>query len=427
MNNALFTRDSIKHQPVDFRIGAIVSDGMWYSLPKWRKLAKVSEEEINAWIEQKLEEGKLLQSPTGAKSYRFPLDSIYEWYNEQNITIGTQLIDSIFPPRIWDNMTETEGFLSAPLRKIGIVSFKCNSEAAFEVTRNLRGVARVRETDPGRYKAYCLNSAYVKEIIDDVLKGYDLGEADRKIYSRTESKRREIVDFTPEYAQGLVMFYKQFAKTLVKKDMETIQIFIPDAEDQDSQILIWAITAIEKFDESASVPFSGYLNTVLNRWPFDLPSSHLGKELSSFQRNRSRAITAMKKRFGDEKNFTHIELATEMGMEQLKFNDLEEKHKVWNSTRSATTITWTDNADEKSIESNISGNLHTSSASDIALANKLSTSVIQAALNTSLYNDAFSIISQIDSSDDINMNAIDTVSQEFIQELGFELGNIQGD
>lgn len=423
--NALFTKDTLKRQTPDFRIGAVVSDGMWYSLPKWRKLAKVSEEEINDWIDEKLSDGTLLQSPTGAKSYRFPLESIYEWYYTNEIPLGVQLIDSIFPPRIWDGMTETEGFLSAPLRKIGIVSFSTTSQIAAEVTQELKGIAKVRETDPGKYKAYCLSSSYVKEIIEDILKKHEPVAANRKIYSRAESKRREMVDFTPDFAHGLVMFYKQFARTLVKKNMETIQIFIPDPEDQESQILIWVIASIEKFDESASVPFSGYLNNVLNRRPFDLPPDHLGKELSSFQINRSRAIKAMKNRFGEERNFTNIEIASEMGMEQIKFNDLEEKHRVWTRARNTTTLTWDENADEKSIEANVSGNFTGLSASDIALASKLSRSVIQTALNTGLYDDAFSMISQIDMTE-VNVSKIQSISEPFIQELGFVLG-VEGD
>ena len=57
-----FTKDTLKNEPVDFRIGAIISDGMWYSLPKWRKLARVTEREINEWIDEHLADGSLLQS-----------------------------------------------------------------------------------------------------------------------------------------------------------------------------------------------------------------------------------------------------------------------------------------------------------------------------------------------------------------------------
>lgn len=418
--NAMFTKETLKREPVDFRIGAIISDGMWYSQPKWRKMAKVTEEEIESWIESNLATGRLVQSPTGAKSFRFPHESIVEWYDENRIKLGVQLVDSIFPPRIWDGMTETEGFLNAPLRKIGIVSFNCQNSTAREITQKLRGIAKVREYEPGRYKAYCLNATYVKTIVDDELKRLEPG-ATRNIYSRNESKRREIVDFTPEFARGLVLFYKRFGRSLVKKDMETIQIFIPDPEDQESQITIWVMTAIEKFDESASVPFSGYLNSVLNHRPYDLPTIHLGKELSTFQRQRSKAVEALKKRWGEERNFTSEEMAAEMNMRTSKFNDMEERHRIWTRSRNATTLTWDENSDEKSAEYNLSGNLSNLSQSDIALAHKMSLAVIQSALNTGCYDDAMIIISQIDASE-INMGRIQTVSEHFIQELGIVLG-----
>ena len=224
MNEALYTKISLRRESPDFRIGAVISDGMWYSLTKWRKISRVSEEEINEWIDKRLADGSLIQSETGAKSYRFPLESILQWYNENNIPLGTQLIDSIFPPRIWDNMTEAEGFMNAPLRQIGVVSFNGNTEIASVISEALKGIAKVREVEPGKYKAYCLNASYVKQIVDEELDNNKelLRGIPKKIYSRSEAKRREIVDFTPEFANGLVMFYKTFGKTLVKKEMETI-------------------------------------------------------------------------------------------------------------------------------------------------------------------------------------------------------------
>lgn len=423
--NTTYTKETFKNLPTEFKIGAIISDGMWYSLPKWRKMAKVTEEEINAWVETHLADGSLVQSPTGAKSFRFPLESIEEWYEENNIVLGSQLIDFIFPPRIWDGRTEAEGFLEAPLREIGIVSYSATSRVSSEVVEALRGVAKVREFEPGRYKAYCLNAAYAKEIIEDVLKKHP-AVSESKTYSRSEAKRRELADFSDEFAKGLVMFYKVFGKSLVKKEMETIRIYLPEIEDQDSQITLWVLTAIEKFDESSSVPFSGYLNSVLKRWPYDLPATHLGKDLSAFQRQRSRAIEALKTKVGEDRNFTNVELAGAMELDQTSFNDLEEKHRVWTKSRSATTLTWEESADEKLVDTNLSGEFGgVTTASDIALAHKLSLAVIQTAINTEAYEDAFSIISQIDSSE-LNLVKIKEVSPSFIQELGSVLG-LQGD
>lgn len=424
MNEALYTKISLRRESPDFRIGAVISDGMWYSLTKWRKISRVSEEEINEWIDKRLADGTLIQSETGAKSYRFPLESILQWYNENNIPLGTQLIDSIFPPRIWDNMTEAEGFMNAPLRQIGVVSFNGNTEIASVISEALKGIAKVREVEPGKYKAYCLNASYVKQIVDEELDNNKelLRGIPKKIYSRSEAKRREIVDFTPEFANGLVMFYKTFGKTLVKKEMETIQIFLPDPEDQDSQITLWVLTAIEKFDESTAVPFSGYLNSVLKRWPYDLPSTHLGKDLSSFQRQRSKAVERLKEKYGEEKNFTNIELAEAMEMEQSHFNDLEEKHKVWSKSRKPASLTWSENSDERMVEPAEP----VITANDIVLAHKLSKAIVQTACNTGLHEDAFAIIAQIDASE-INMSQIDSVSETFIQELGASIGMAEGE
>jgi hypothetical protein len=415
-----YTKDTFKNLDPEFRIGAIISDGMWYSLPKWRKLARVTEPQINAWVEEKLASGELLQAPEGAKSYRFPLESIQAWYDANHLQLGQQLIDFIFPPRIWDNHTESEGFLDAPLREIGIVSFSASPAVAADVAEELRGIAKVREFEPSRYKAYCLNASHTKEIVERVLRASPNVDT-IKTYSRSEAKRREIVDFSPKFARGLVMFYKAFGRTLVKKEMETIKIFLEDADDQDSQITIWVLTAIEKFDESASVPFSGYLNSVLKRWPYDLPSTHLGKDLSAFQRQRARAIDALKKKIGDERNFTNQELAEAMGLEQNNFADLEEKHRVWMRTRHATTLHWTENSDEKAIEANLSGSFADGpGASDVGLAHRLSLAILTTALATENYEDAFTLISQMDSSE-INMSRIQTVSDSFIQELSINL------
>lgn len=422
--SAMFDKDTLRQQPVDFRIGAVISDGMWYSQPKWRKLARVTEQEIDTWIEEHLADGSLVQSPTGAKSYRFPLESIHSWYDHHGLQLGVQLIESIFPPRIWDGMTETEGFLSAPLRRIGVVSFKCQGGTAEQIRQRLRGVARVREQEPGRYKAYSLSSTYTKEIVQEELRRLEPGTPP-EVYPRKESKRRELVDFTPEFSRGLVLFYRRFGKTLVKKNMETIQIFVPDPEDQESQVVLWVMNAIERFDESASVPFSGYLNTLLTHQPFDLASAQLGKELSSFQRRRARAIDTLRSRHGDGRNFTAEEMAKEMEMEVPKFNDMEDRHHIWTRSRNATTLTWDENSDEKSVATNLSGDFQGTAPSDMALAHRMSQAVIQAALGTRQFEDALTIIAQIDSSE-INMDRIQAVSEDFIMGMGSALG-VEGD
>lgn len=421
MVNAVYSKEEFKKQPAEFRIGAIISDGMWYSLPKWKKLAKVDEETIGQWIEEKLASGELIQSKDGKKSYRFSHNAIKKWYLENDEQLGRQLVEFLFPPRIWDGLTETEGFINAPRREVGIVNFSCAPHVASEIIKNLKGIAKVREVTPGSYKSYSLDISVVKLIIAEVFSKYQDNDKD-KVYSRAASKRRELVDFSPEFSQGLVMFYKNFGKSLVKRTMETISIFIPDPEEQETQIIIWVIDAIEKYDELEPVPFSGYLDTVLKYWPYDLPNTHLGKGLSNFQKERSRALKTLKKRTG-RSEFTTDELSGEMGVGRGEFMALEEKHKVWISVKSATTLTWDENSEEKKGEGSIT-ELHrpgVASPTDIALANRLSYAVIQTALETESWEDAFNLITQIDATD-INISKIREVSEEFIQTLGSEMG-----
>lgn len=416
------TRKDLKNLPASFRIEAIVADGMWYSLPKWRKFAKVTEEEIQSWVDEKLASGKLLQSPTGAKSYRYPYEEVCNWHEANGLAVGEQIFDFIFPARVWDGKTEVEGFLEAPLREIGVVTFECSAPVAKEITERLRGIARVRESDPGRYKAYCLTADYVRPIISEVFSKYTVAEASR-IYSRGNSKRRELADFSERFAHHLVSFYKNFAKALVKKEMETIKIYIPDPHDQESQIVSWVLTAIEKFDESSSVPFSGYLNSVLRRWPYDLPNHHLGKDLSVFQRNRSKAVASLREKTGDPTGqFTAAELADEMGMTLSSFIDLEEKHHIWMKTKNATSLVWDENSEEKGGEQ-VLGALGDSSArkSNIAQANNLSKAIVAAALDTGQYADAFKVISQM-GTEDLDQARLQSCTPAFILSLGNFLG-----
>lgn len=411
-----YSKSDLKSLPANDKIEAVLADGMWYSFTKWKKLAKVSEDELNDWIKGGLDSGYLIQSETGAKSYRISYDSVMDWHKRNGLEVGEPIFDFIFPARIWDYQTEVEAFESAPLREIGIITFQSSAKVAKEIQEELRGVAHVREVDPCKYKAFSLSAEYTKEIIQEVFARHSIFEA-RKIYSRTSSKRRELVDLSDRFAHHMMVFYKSFSKTLVKKEMDTIRIYIPDPQDQESQIILWIITAVEKFDEKLSVPFSGYLNSVLKRWPYDLPNELLGQDLSSFQRGRAKAVARL-----NEKGIavTNASLAEEMGMRDSDFVALEEKHSVWLKMKSATTLTWDENSEEKSTENIITdGSLYADN--DLKQSNMLSIATINAGLETGRFNEALFIISQI-GAESINYKNIEEVSEEFIAQFGLILG-----
>lgn len=420
---ALYTKKEFLNLPADFKLGAIISDGMWYSQPKWRKLAKVSEEEIEKFIEKHLTTGELIQSDTEEKSFRFTLDAIQKWHYEHNISPNVQLVDFLFPAaeRIWDGMTEVEGFLKAPRRELGSVTFSCNSEIAREIISELKGIARVREESPNEYRAYGLSAGYIKNIVEEILNKYNKASESRT-YARHVVYRREMADFTPEFKNGLTLFYKNFSRSLVDNRMSTIAIFLPDKEDQESQIIEWVITAIEKFDETVAVPFSGYLNNVLKHWPMDLPINELGKPLATFQRNRSKAIQKLTDKNPTKTSFSSSEIAEQMRMDLASFNELENSHKVWGKIKNSTTLIWDESAEEKESLPVVDGIEPLSNSNkNIELANQISRAIINSALETNLFDDAYRLIDQIDSSE-LNFAKLKEISPTFIQELGVYLG-----
>lgn len=420
MHNALYTKSSLSKQPVRFRIEAVISDGMWYSLSKWQEVSNVEEDELLDYVEEALEKGVIVQSPTGSRSYRMPAESIINWYNDNNIDLygEQQLLDFSFPPKIWAGMTEPEGFLKAPVREIGIVSFLVDKKSAEGVKKALKGIAKVRESEPGKYRAYGLNANYIKErVVEAIELNCGLKSENTKVYSRQISKRREMIDFDPKFAANLVNFYKELGKNFVKTSEKTISIYIPSLEEQDAQVLMWVLEAIEKFDESASVPFPGYLDNVLKRWPYNLPSYFLGKELSQFQKDRAKAIEELKTEFGEEQVFTYEDIADKMHMGHDYFFDLEEKHKAWIGTKNAEPLFWEDKGEEKTDESTESVmSLGVREDSNKELSNTISVSAIKSAIETGRFDDCIILTNQVDSGE-VSTNLNSMLGSDFIEKF----------
>lgn len=415
------TDRNITKLSVEDRIEAVISDGMWYHFPKWKKRANVEEEELWEWINKALSSGRLIQATTGAKSYRISKDQVLEWYRKQGLDLNVQLFAKNFPPRIWDGKTETEGFIDCPLREIGVVSFNCASEVIPEVKKALKGIAKVKEFSPGAYKAYGLSSEYIKKIIEEVFKNNPTITEGRKIYSRY-AKRREIVDFSNDFIEPLVSFYVKFAESLVSRSMETINIFLPDEADRSSQITMWVLTAIEKFDEKSAVPFSGYLNNVLGKWPYDLPTNILGRDLSKFQKAKRQAVKKICEDSGlDDYAPNTGEISKIMGLTTEEYLDLDEKYKAWQMSINPGELNWSDDGGEKMIERNLSGDLTPFSSGELTfeqarLMNSISSSIIKAGIHTGMTSEAFKVAQLVDK-DNLNANSLQKIDEDYVKEL----------
>lgn len=419
-------RRTIRHFPEDFRVGALISDGQFMSIPKWCKSAAVSEEYLRTWIDKALTEGRLSRLTTGAKSYYMNQSQLRQWYRDHRLQVGCQLLDYVFPARIWGGMTEVEGFMDAPVRRIGIVTVQDPDSATRDVIKKAtRGWGKVREEAPGVIKIHCLSQSYGLRQLTYAFNeaGLRKGANYANMIGRGESKRRESCDFDREFFRGLMDFYVRFAKSILRPQMETIRIFLPGKGEQEAQIVVWIIQSLERYDAKTGVPFSGYLQVILSRWPYDLPTQFLGKEIADFQRQRSRAIKVLTryKNLPPDERPTREEIIEEMNISEDAYNDLEHRHQTWLKVRSAGSLVFDETNEERllPIHSDVSPQYDLASEEErnLDLAYDLSYALIVAAVDTKDYESAWKALSLMDSVE-IDEEVVKQLSPEFVAALG---------
>lgn len=410
-------RKEFKQLPLQQRIEVIVSDGMFLTVEKWAKLAYTTESDILDYIKKALKDGTIIQSVTGAQSYRMPLESMKKWYKENRLKFGDQILTYVFPARVWDGMTEVDGFDLAPRREVGTVTFKANQDSAKLITESLRGLALVKEVDTSEYRAFGLSASFLRNHILELVAQNPEITVKGGIRLRGSAMRRELVDFPPVFTNHLIEFYRIFATSMVKPAKETIDIYLPEYSDKEGQILMWVFDAIEKFDEKASVPFSGYIESILKHRPYDLPIKFLGEDLAFFQNERSRTRKALFKE-GVENPSNEV-LAERMRLPLRKFLEFDEKYRVWLKARNATTLTWDEtNADKLALNSVYSDTKR--GGHDDDLASRISKASVEAMVELEDWASGFAMISQI-GQDSLDFTRLEGLSSEFVETLGKRL------
>lgn len=409
-------RQAFNAQDDQWRIEAVIHDGNWYDLDKWRRVAKVPVEMVEEWIENN--EDILIQSEEG--SYRVGHDEVVRWYDEQEIDIEESIIPNNFPPRLWAGQTETDIFLSAPRRRVSTVSFVVERDGILEkVQEILKGVARVAPDKLGRYRAYGLSAIHMRNLLSKGLTEDEFDSLDIK--TRSVLMQRELTDLPEEWVEQALHFYtNKFAPNALKSSMSTISIYLPDRADIHAQTIIWVIRAIQKFDETASVPFAGYLSTVLRHWPYNLPDEYLGKELSRFQRERKKAIDQALEEGYPNNNVPNTVIADIMNMSLEEYIENVEEHETWLATMNATTLTWQDSANEKKGTTIGPPGVVESDSRKLF---QISLAAIKAAVDTKEWDCAYRLISQIDIHE-VDMNLRDGLTTEYLLALQKHLGEI---
>lgn len=398
-----------------WRIEAVIHDGNWYDIEKWMKVAKVKDKQT---LLDYIENNKDVLIESGLGSYRVGHDEILRWYEQEDIDVEESIVPNNFPPKLWGNTTETDVFLNASRRRTGTVSFNAENDELLErCAEILKGIGKIMPDTGGRHRAFGLSAAHMKNLLSKGLTEAEFKSLDIK--TRSILLQRELVDLPPEWlAEALTFYAGTFAPSILKSSMSTISIYLPDKHDIRSQIVIWVITAMKKFNEQASVPFSGYLSSVLRHWPYDLPNEHLGKDLAKFQRDRKKAIDEAQEEEYEGENVPVEVLADLMDMSKQEYIDLNSEHENWLAAKNATTLTWEDSANEK--KGQLLGH-ETSAEVDLVKLAKISLAAVKAGVDTGDWKSSEILISQIDESE-INSNISEMLSQEFLVHFAKHMG-----
>lgn len=404
-----------------WRIEAVIHDGQWYLFNKWKTRAKVKADELQKYIDEKVKDNTLIvaESERGT-SYRVSGDTILKWYSKQEgIDIEDNIVPRQYPPRLHNNKTETELFIECERRRVGTVTFFAfDNDILNRVKRVLDGVAKIRTDKNGASRAYGLSYKYIKNLLCRHFSKEEINKMELK--TRRGLLVRELSDLEDSFLEYLSEFYLKYSDNAIKGSMSTIEIYIKGKDELESQIYEWLLLAIKKYDETKNIPFSGYLTNVLRHWPYDLPDLHLGKDLSSFQRQKSKAINTLKKEKGDDitENLNLKEVADIMGISLKKFLEYENMNKIWLDEKNANGLVWENSFNEK--RGTIYGKKEDEIKRDVDKLNSISKCVILSALKTSDFDTAYTIINNLDLSNP-DFSELRNMNEDFVKEFAKEL------
>lgn len=401
--------------PDDFRIAAVIHDGQWYNKEKWLKISKIKDPKVlDEWIEKN--NSKLIKLND---SYRVDKDSIISWYKENNLDIKAKLVPKNFPPRIWDNKTETQGLIDNPLRLTSYITFRMPNETLYKkVERIIKPYSRIYVHGSKKVYAYTLSGEFLRQKLRTELSIDEYAILAPRV--RSGFYRREIMDFTDDFLSNAIIFYQTLALTMLKPHKKTLDIFLPGRNDLMSQINEWVILALQKFDEKEPVPFSGYLAAVLTRWPYDLPDYELGREQATYQRKRNRFVENFIKVEGKEPTVEDIREGLSDEYSKEKFDELETVHDQWTKIKMLQSYSHAGVDNQTDTKNAFVDVPEISYEEKVQIKNKIAKAFLRASLKSKCYIEGVELLDELNKSI-FDSNKINELPQKFKTSLYEEL------
>jgi DNA-directed RNA polymerase specialized sigma subunit len=300
-----------------------LSDGQWH--PEYKIKKEIGESKIIEVLTD-LEEKDILLSGVN-NSFRMNSSILPTW---RSYTDFPKKNDARYTPRVFGGILEDDGWAMAELKNYDLIHFRTNGDISKgDIEKIISYSGLVTRSEDGLYRIF------VKDSGDDtynVIKNYVFSEPNKSfsgVRLEKDIKRRDLKDLDRKYFSDLCQYYGNFAKVLLKSNMSSITKHIAEPDDIQQQINLWVIDAVQRYDNTTSIPFAAYLGKSLSNWVFNLNRQSFGRSAADVELKHSRAANQFRTEYSREP--TIEELAEVLGedVENVK-NERISIHSVSN-------------------------------------------------------------------------------------------------
>ena len=231
----MYTNEEFKQLNVRYRVGAILSDGQWYTADKIRMCCHEPDlREIQPIIDDMVHNNQVIPGGNGV-SYRMSLAQMKAWRKANGISMEDQPIPKLIYPRVFGSgsreMTEIEMFERAPLHQVSILTFMLHDPSRIDdIRRDFGYLGKFKPMSvPGKFQLYALSNSVTKNMLLSWEASHG-GEGSvfvkGKFNSNNSSRRRELAEMDKDVVNDFIIFYIQFAKYLVPSIKKTFNVYI---------------------------------------------------------------------------------------------------------------------------------------------------------------------------------------------------------
>lgn len=282
-DNINFTPNNIS--TLEKKILDELSDGQWH--PEYKIKKEISEIKVIEVL-KKLEEEHVLLAGTN-NSFRMNSEVLPLWRSYTDFPAKNT---PRYTPRYFGGILEDDGWAMAELKNYDLIHFRTNGNISKENIEEIISYSGlVTRSEDGLYRIF------VKDIGDatyKVIKDYKFDGMEKSFSGvRLEKniKRRDLKDLNRRYFSDLCEYYGNFAKVLLKSNMSSITKHISEQDDIQQQIHLWVIDAVQRYDNTTSIPFAAYLGKMLSNWVFNLNRQSFGRSAADVELKHSRGAT----------------------------------------------------------------------------------------------------------------------------------------